>query len=173
MNFSIKTTIWALVAPEHRISCPRKLWEYVLRQLDSRGKRRHEAGAFLLGLAGPRRREVTDCIFYDELESTAYDSGVCVLSGSAFAKLWAHCRERKLTVVADVHTHPAVAKQSDSDRTNPMVASAGHIAIIVPHYAIPPVDSSALGIYEYRGGHEWTNRNGSGRSKFLYVRRWS
>ena len=173
MSFSIKTTIRALVAPKHRVNCPRKLWEHILGQLDRRGERCHEAGAFLLGIGGPRRLEVTDCVFYEELEPTAYETGVCVLSGYAFAKLWARCRERKLTVVADVHTHPGVAKQSDSDRTNPMVASAGHVAIIVPHYAIPPVESAALGIYEYRGGHEWTNRNGNGRSEFLYVGRWS
>ena len=173
MSFSIKTTIRALVAPKHRVSCPLKLWEHILGQLYRRGERCHEAGVFLLGIEGPRRLEVTDCVFYDELEPTAYDTGVCVLSGHAFAKLWTHCRERKLTVVADVHTHPGVAKQSDSDRTNPMIASPGHVAIIVPNYAIPPVKSSGLGIYEYRGRHDWTNRNGDGRSEFLYVGRWS
>lgn len=32
-----------------------------------------------------------------------------------------------MMVVADVHTHPGRAFQSESDRTNPMVARAGHI----------------------------------------------
>jgi hypothetical protein len=49
MIFSLKTTIRAFAAPEHRISCPRKLWNVILRELDRRGKRRHEAGVFLLG----------------------------------------------------------------------------------------------------------------------------
>jgi proteasome lid subunit RPN8/RPN11 len=171
MSFSIKTTIRALVAPKHRVSCPHRLWKHILEQLDRRGERCHEAGAFLLGVGRGRRREVTDCVFYDELEPTAYETGVCVLSGHAFARLWAYCRERKLTVVADVHTHPGLAIQSDSDRTNPMIASAGHVAIIVPHYAIPPVNSGALGIYEYLGGHKWTNRNRNRRCKFQCVGR--
>ena len=50
MIFSLKTTIRAFAAPEHRISCPRRLWNAILRELDRRGERRHEAGVFLLGL---------------------------------------------------------------------------------------------------------------------------
>jgi hypothetical protein len=46
--------------------------------------------------------------------TSAYASGVCILRGGAFAKLWSMCREKKLTVAADVHTHPAGAAQSSS-----------------------------------------------------------
>lgn len=173
MNYSIKATIRALLAPKHRISCPRPLWNKVLAELDRRGERRHEAGAFLLGLESQGRRRVVDCIFYDELDTSVYDSGVCVLSGSAFAKLWGHCRERALTVVADIHTHPGAARQSETDRQNPMVASVGHVAIIVPRYAMAPIDFASLGIYEYLCGHNWTHRNGGEQARFLYVGFWS
>ena len=104
----------------------------------------------------------------------AYNTGVCVLHGDAFAKLWAVCRERGLTVVADVHTHgAAAAAQSHSDRTNPMVARAGHIAIIVPNMATPPTQHATLGIYEYCGEHEWTNRSGKNAKCYFYVGLWS
>jgi proteasome lid subunit RPN8/RPN11 len=173
MSFSIKATIRAFVAPEHRVSCPRKLWEQVLAQLEQRGERVHESGAFLLGVRRKRRCEVRDFIFYDELDAGAYSSGICILTGSAFASLWARCRKTGLTVVADMHTHPGSAGQSDTDRRNPMIARSGHIAIIVPRYAVPPVDTRVLGIYEYRGDHEWTHHNEGNRGRFLYVGRWS
>lgn len=173
MNFSIKATIRALVAPKHRISCSGCLWKRILAELDRRGERRHESGVFLLGVQRDGRLSVTDCVFYDELDPTAYDSGICVLSGSAFAKLWAYCRERALTVVADVHTHPGIARQSDTDRQNPMVARAGHIAMIVPRYAVPAVEFAKLGIYEYRGSHEWVHRAGKEQTRFFYVGLWS
>lgn len=173
MIFSLKTTIRAFAAPEHRISCPRKLWNVILRELDRRGQRRHEAGVFLLGVEKVRRLEVKDVVFYDDLDPDAYKTGVCVLHGDAFAKLWAVCRERGLTVVADVHTHGAAAVQSHSDRTNPMVARAGHIAIIVPNMARRPIQHAALGIYEYCGQHEWTNRSGKNAKPYFYVGLWS
>ena len=173
MTFSIKAIIRAFVAPNHRLRCKRSLWRAVLTELDRRGERCHEAGAFLLGPETNGRREVTQVVFYDDLDPAAYSTGVCVLHAPAFSKLWATCREMKLTVVADIHTHPGRALQSGTDRMNPMVAQPGHIAIIVPDYAIAPVHAGALGIYEYRGQHVWFDRSPRVQWGFLYTGFWS
>lgn len=173
MTFSIKAIIRAFAAPDHRLSCPAGYWQNVLRELDRRGGRQHESGAFLLGAARGVRRNVTDVVFYDDLDPGAYDSGVCILHGDAFARLWQLCREKQLTVVADVHTHPGQAFQSMSDRTNPMVAREGHIAIIVPNFAVEPVRHDEIGIYEYRGNHSWTDRSPRKAGGYFYTGLWS
>lgn len=173
MSFSIRTTIRALAARNHRISCPRAKWQAVLCELDRRGEGIHEAGAFLLGEERRGRLEVRSAIFYDELDPRAYATGVCVLHADAFAKLWAVCRDRRLTVVADVHTHPGRAWQSITDRANPMVARSGHLAIIVPNFARQPVSHTELGIYEYCGAHRWTDHGGNAAGEFFYVGFWS
>jgi proteasome lid subunit RPN8/RPN11 len=173
MNFSIKATIRAWLAPKHRLSCPSGYWQRIVTELYRRGRRRHEAGVFLLGIEHAGRREVTGSIFYDELDPQAYASGVCVLHGDAFAKLWAVCRGKGLTVVADVHTHPGPGFQSTSDKNNPMVATPGHIAIIVPNFARWPINSDQLGIYEYRGQHEWIDRSPARAPQFFYTGFWS
>lgn len=95
------------------------------------------------------------------------------LRGDAFGQLWSICRERDMRVVADVHTHPGLAYQSELDRTNPMIAHAGHVAIIVPNMARPPVKHITLGIYEYQGGHSWINRSGKTAKRYFYVGIWS
>jgi len=173
MGFSIRTTIRALVAPKHKLRCARAFWRSTLRELDRRGARRHEAGVFLLGHEIDGQRVVADTIFYDELDPHAYDSGVCILEGDSFAKLWSLCRERKLTVVADVHTHGGLAIQSEADRTNPMVARAGHVAIIVPDFASGPPHMRTVGVYEYCGNHHWIDRSGKQAKRFFYVGLWS
>jgi hypothetical protein len=173
MSFSIKATIRAFVAPEHRINCPGRYWRRIVAELERRGQRRHEAGAFLLGVERDGRRHVTDAVFYDDLDQHVYVTGVCVLHGDAFAKLWAICRKKQLTVVADVHTHQGAAWQSESDRTNPMVARAGHVAIIVPDFAAWPIPAERLGIYEYRGDHQWIDRTHPKSRAFLYTGFWS
>jgi proteasome lid subunit RPN8/RPN11 len=172
MTFSIRTTIRALLVPDHRISCRTKLWRQVLENLERRGEHRHESGVFLLGQENGERMEIKDAIYYDELDPEAYSTGVCVLHGNAFAKLWAICREHALTVIADVHTHPGSAVQSPQDRTNPMVARPGHVAIIVSHYAQASVAQSAVRIYEYRGNHIWDDRSKK-FSRFFYTGFWS
>jgi hypothetical protein len=173
MTFCIRAIIRAFAAPEHRLSCPSGLWNRVLLELDQRGARQHEAGAFLLGADRDGRRAVIDVVYYDDLDPRAYASGICILRGDAFAKLWSLCREKQLTVVADVHTHPGCATQSGSDRTNPMVSRQGHIAIIVPDFAASPVAHDRLGIYEYRGQHAWNDHSGRRGRAFFYTGFWS
>jgi proteasome lid subunit RPN8/RPN11 len=169
MSFSILTTIRALLAPDHHISCRTRFWRRILRELELRGEGRHESGAFLLGEKTGGRLRVRDVVFYDELDPNAYSTGVCVLHGEAFAKLWTICRERQLTVVGDVHTHPGAARQSEYDRTNPMVARAGHVAVIVSRYAQAPIVHAQLGLYEYCGGHTWHQQNTKLRGNYFYT----
>jgi hypothetical protein len=173
MTFSIKTIIRAFAAPKHQVCCPGPLWSEVLEELSRRGGNRHEAGAFLLGVNLAGRRQVSDVVYYDDLDPRAYDSGVCILRGPSFSRLWEICRESQLTVVADIHTHPAAAFQSLSDKANPMVARSGHIAFIVPNFAAAPVRRDELGIYEYVGEHQWINRSPDRAAGFLYTGFWS
>ena len=144
----------------------RLMWLDCLRQLHLRSEGVHESGCFLLGRKDDQNLRADHCVYYDELDRNAYSSGVCVLYADAFECLFALCRNSGLTVIADIHTHPGSARQSHADRQNPMVARAGHIALIVPSYARPPVWRHLLGAYQYRGSHEWTDHSGWG------VRRW-
>jgi hypothetical protein len=172
MNFSIKATIRAFVAPRHRLRCNNRTWRRIVGELERRGDRRHESGVFLLGTEHGKQLQVCEAVFYDDLDPHAYDSGVCVLHGGAFAKLWAICRAKKLTVVADAHTHPGSAFQSSSDKSNPMVARAGHIAIIIPEFARWPIPADQLGIYEYCGQHDWIDRGPKNASGYFYTGLW-
>lgn len=173
MSFSIKAIIRAFVAPEHRLSCSYRVWRQIVAELERRGGRRHEFGVFLLGVERGERREVREAIFYDDLDFQAYATGVCVLHGDAFAKLWAICRGKNLTVVADAHTHPGAASQSSPDKANPMVAQPRHIAIIIPDFARWPIRAGQLGIYEYCGQHEWIDRHPAIAPGYFYTGLWS
>ncbi len=173
MNFSIKVIIRGWLAPDCRVVCPARRWRWVVGELERRGRHEHEAGAFLLGTECADCLEVSDAVFYDDLDPDGYSTGVCVLHGEAFSKLWALCRGKKLTVVADVHTHPGRASQSAADRTNPMVARIGHVAIIVPNFAAWPIPRNQLCVYEYRGQHEWIDRSPPRSRGFFYTGFWS
>ena len=71
------------------------------------------------------------------------------------------------------HTHPGAAFQSHSDRTNPMVAREGHIAIIVPDFARWPIPAGKLGVYEYVGDHAWHDQGGRAASRYFYRGFWA
>jgi proteasome lid subunit RPN8/RPN11 len=173
MNYLIRAAIQDLVAPENQIRCSSRLWHQGLVELKRRGMGRHESGAFLLGNREGAKRKVNHFIYYDDLDPHCLDSGIVRIDGSAFGKLWTICREAGLEVVADVHTHPGLPFQSRTDKQNPMIGVAGHIAIIVPNLAQRVVPVRELGIYEYRGNHKWRPYVGNEASKFFYIGLWS
>jgi proteasome lid subunit RPN8/RPN11 len=171
MTFSLRATIREFVAPEHRLSVSSRLWQAGLQELRRRGEGTHESGAFVLGHAQGTRRRMYRFVYYDDLEPHCLESGVVVFNGSGYGPLWQLCRSTSLRVVADIHTHPGLARQSPDDRAHPMVAQVGHIAIIIPCFATEPVRTEELGIYEYEGNHRWHNYLGSAAKRFLYVGR--
>jgi hypothetical protein len=76
-----------------------------------------------------------------------------------------------MTVVADIHTHPGASfpRQSHSDETNPMIGQKGHIALIVPDFALSHVNANQIAIDEYQGAHRWVHHGGRKGSSFFHV----
>lgn len=181
MSFSIPATIRALatslLASEHRLACPAPLWHSGIAELRRRGSGRRESGAFLLGeravRGGMERRRVRRFVYFDDLDPRCLESGIVVFDGAGFGPLWRLCRESGLAVVADVHTHPGIARQSDADRRHPMIATPGHFALIVPDFAARVPASADLGVYEYTGGHQWRDFSGPTASRIFYTGRWA
>ena len=131
------------------------MWLRLVRQLRLRGQGVRESGAFLLGSA--RGGPVRGFICYDDLDPHCLDSGIIRFDGRGFVPLWKHCSEKKLKVLADVHTHPSGwTGQSEADRTHPMIAQAGHLALILPHYATKSwFGPQGAGFYRYLGNERW------------------
>ena len=170
MNFSIAAITCRLLAPRHELSCPWPVWRRLLRDLRERGRGVRESGAFLLGRADKRgRRRIVDYVLYDDLDPHALDIGIVHLDGTHFGKLWDLCAQRDVMVVADVHTHPGGSEQSQSDRAHPIIARAGHIALIVPNLAEAPVDLTKVGIYRYGGGGRWQTIPARQRRQFFSI----
>jgi proteasome lid subunit RPN8/RPN11 len=140
------------------LSISKSLWHSLLTELRARGYGERESGAFMLAKTGAR--EIASYICYDDLDSAALETGIITFHACGFVKLWDHCERHGLTVVADVHTHPTDwTGQSESDRTHPMVAIKGHVALILPDYAaLNSMPRNGASVYEYKGGHKWRVR---------------
>lgn len=143
------------------LELPASLWGDLIADLRIRGGGVREAGAFLLGTTTATVRTAHTWIPYDELDATALSKGYVRLDTEAFSLLWSKCAEKKLTVVADIHTHPWGPRQSFSDRTNPMISQAGHIALIAPRYAQGVISPEDVSCNIYLGEKRWESYFGS------------
>lgn len=170
MNFYIAATIARLLSPQHKLSCSWFLWRRLLRRLRDRGlDDTRESGAFLLGRRHRGRVRIVDFILYDDLDPNALKTGIVRFDGRFFAALWDICKERDLSVVADVHTHPGSSEQSGSDQNHPMVSRSGHLALIVPHFAAAPVYRREVGVYRYKGDKRWHTVPPDERRRFFFI----
>ncbi|MBD2156760.1 hypothetical protein [Leptolyngbya sp. FACHB-16] len=156
---------------EPRLVIPMELWNGLLSELYTRTEEVHESGAFLLGLVIDGHRQVKQIVYYDDLDLDAYQTGIVTLHSDSFGKLWDLCRNKELSVVADIHVHGMSARQSLADRENPMIARKGHLALIVPWFAKPPVLVESLGFYQYQGDHKWRNLSGRRITQHLVIQR--
>lgn len=133
------------------------VWSALMADLHRRGGGWRESGAFLLRQATETARVVQGWLPYDELDPKSLNYAYVRLESGAFSRLWGICAERKLEVVADVHTHPIGPQQSPSDRANPMISLAGHIALIVPGFARGNVRPMDLSFNVYLGDGKWVS----------------
>jgi hypothetical protein len=160
----------AVMQPEPVLTVSGQQWHSLCQELARRTEGYHESGAFLLGaIDSDGRRTLRQVVYYDDLDPAAYDSGVCVLHADSFGPLWEICRKAGLQIVADIHVHPFGAGQSYADKTNPMVAQRGHLALILPNFARPPINLAAVGFYEYHGAHQWRELGGRSMSRHFQI----
>lgn len=134
-----------------------EVWKGLMADLHRRGGGRRESGAFLLGQVTDDAKVVSEWVSYEDLDPASRKHAIIRLDTSAFPRLWQVCADRGVQVVADIHTHPGKPVQSQSDRAFPMLALAGHIALIAPRFARGAVKPADVSFNVYVGGGAWTS----------------
>lgn len=143
------------------LEIPTDLYACLMQDLAASGRSLKEAGAFLLGTTVGATRKVKSYLMYDVIAPTSSsEHDYVVLTGEEMAAAWDHCYRVGLEVVADVHTHPMGPRQSVSDRAHPMVSVAGHVALIVPWFAMREPMPADLGVHVFHGSSRWTSMFG-------------
>lgn len=161
-----------LLGPKPRITCNEAVWAAGVRELERRTLNgRRESGAFLLGRDMGGSKRIVEFVYYDDIDPHALDTGIVHFAGNKLPRLWEHCRKRGYGVVADVHVHPGGYAQSPSDQADPVMPRAGHIAMIIPHFARRQTLPGGIGLYEYLGNENWCDHTAKGRAFFRLDKR--
>lgn len=145
----------------------------MIAELDRRGHRHRESGAFLLAHGDDDRRVVSRVAYLDDLDPNCL-TGSIHFRNEGYAKLWDICEREDLRVVADIHTHPSAwVGQSPIDADNPMVARRGHVALIAPFFASQRIRPQDLGVHVYLGENGWESHFRRGARRLVYVGRFA
>lgn len=138
------------------LEMPHSLYGALIADLTKSGRGIKEAGAFLLGHANDQGRRVSSYLMYDAVATeSSLQHAYVAFSAAEMARAWEHCYATGLQVVADVHTHPMGPGQSPSDRAHPIVSVPGHVALIVPFFAMRSPQPIDLGVHVFEGAGQW------------------
>lgn len=138
------------------LEMPRELYGALIGDLAKSGRGVKEAGAFLLGNHDDAGRRVTSYLMYDVVaQQSSLEHDYVAFTAEEMARAWDHCYRTGLQVVADVHTHPLGPAQSPTDRAHPIVSVTGHVALIVPHFALRDPRPADLGVHVFLGAGQW------------------
>jgi proteasome lid subunit RPN8/RPN11 len=138
------------------LKMPRALYGRLIADLAKSGRGVKEAGAFLLGQADNQARQVSSYLMYDVVATESSRKHAYVaFTAEEMARAWEHCYATGMQVVADVHTHPFGPQQSVTDRAHPIVSIPGHVALIVPFFALRNPQPVDLGVHIFSGGGRW------------------
>lgn len=138
------------------LEMPGVLYGALIGDLAKSGDGIKEAGAFLLGGLDDTGRQVTSYLMYDFVApESSREHAYVAFTAEEMARAWEHCYRTGLQVVADVHTHPLGPGQSVTDRAHPIVSMTGHVALIVPFFALRNPQPVDLGVHVFLGAGQW------------------
>lgn len=77
--------------------------------------------------------------------------------------------ENKLSLMAQIHSHPSRAYHSSTDDAYPIVATIGGISIVVPDFASKPIELSGWAVYRLSSENEWMELNPSEKVSLIEI----
>lgn len=63
--------------------------------------------------------------------------------------------ENKMSLIAQIHSHPTEAYHSDTDDAFPIVATVGGLSIVVPDFASGPIEIDSWAVYRLSTKSIW------------------
>lgn len=134
-----------------------KLWVSTWEGLQLRSAGQVEAACVWLGTRTDTAQVAVEVVFLDDLPGTIGRRLQHRTSRQAVAMLLEIAREKQLSIVADLHTHPSDwIDLSEVDQEHPIEYRRGLIALVLPRFALGLPDLARTGVHEYIGNGQWS-----------------
>ena len=77
--------------------------------------------------------------------------------------------ENNLSIIAQIHSHPNEAYHSETDDAYPIVATKGGISIVVPRFAVDPIDIKNWAVYRLSSKNSWVELSYPETKKIIQI----
>jgi len=140
----------------NKITLSRALWKETIYGLRVRGEEKNESACIWAGQRSPVQNEVQEVIFLDDIAGVMGRELFHRVPTFAIDKLFSTLREKGLSIIADIHTHPENwVGLSWIDMEHPLEYRVGFLMIVLPYYASTEIQLKDIGVHEYQGNGKW------------------
>lgn len=81
--------------------------------------------------------------------------------------LWLY--ENKMSLIAQIHSHPSRAYHSSTDDDYPIIATIGGLSIVVPDFASRPIHLSTWAVYRLSGQNKWVELSPTEKDNLIQI----
>ena len=139
-----------------RISVPQRVVDEVHEWLRIAGRQECEGVGFWAGVQDGDQFTVQSAYIPRQMAGRAGGGTMVVISGDELFRMNVWLHQRRLTLVAQIHSHPTDAYHSDTDDDFAVMSRIGGLSIVVPDYAQAPFSLDTIAVYRLPAGPVWT-----------------
>lgn len=138
-----------------RVVVPRRLADVAQGHLRAVGQRGCEGFALWAGRLRDDAFVVEETIIPRQ-SGLHVNGGVCVtVGGDELFRINRHLYERRLSLIAQIHSHPSEAYHSYTDDSYPIATTIGALSLVVPDFAARPFALEDTAIYRLCADGIW------------------
>ncbi len=134
---------------------PRTALEETIDALRAFGRRGNEGFALWVGTIADDRARIEQCLVPEQNSIRSEDGVGYFIDSTTLFAINRYLSERRLRLIAQVHSHPTEAYHSSTDDAYAIVTAEGGFSLVVPYFARGPASIPAWAVYRLRQGR-WT-----------------
>ena len=138
-----------------KINMPYECIVTAYNHMRNHGERRLEGVALFAGKEEDSIFTVVNTIIPQQQAMSLEEGLLYAVDGEELHRINVWLYENKMSLMAQIHSHPSRAYHSSTDDAYPIVATIGGVSIVVPNFAFGPLDISTWAVYRSSELNEW------------------
>ena len=142
-----------------KLNLPSMCIEDVYSHLRLAGNKGVEGVTLWAGVVNESCFEVKNTIIPKQ-EAFNHDGGLLyTVDGDELHKINVWLYQNKMTLIAQIHSHPGRAYHSDTDDAYPIITTVGGISIVIPDFGFKPISIDDWAVYRLNEQKQWIKQS--------------
>ena len=154
-----------------KIILPYQCLEKAYNKMREAGQSRLEGVALFAGKEEGTTFKIETTIVPEQQAMSLEDGLLYAVDGEELHRINVWLYENKMSLIAQIHSHPTRAFHSSTDDAYPIVATVGGISIVVPDFASRAIDISTWAVFRLSQEQGWIELNQTEKNNLFEITR--